>query len=60
LIQRCVKSLLLMVQAAHVSGVFETSNTLVGLAGVVSSGMDIKQMWESEVASLSAPSKKSQ
>ena len=55
LIQQCVKSLLLMVQAAHISGVFETSNTLVGLAGVISSGMDCKQMWEAEAASLSAP-----
>jgi hypothetical protein len=55
LIQQCVKSLLLMVQAAHISGVFETSNTLVGLAGVISSGMDCKQMWEAEAASLSGP-----
>ena len=55
LIQQCVKSLLLMVQAAHISGVFETSNTLVGLAGVISSGMDCKQMWEAEAASLTAP-----
>ena len=50
LIQQCVKSLLLMVQAGHLSGVFETSNTLVGLAGVISSGMDCKQMWDAEVA----------
>jgi hypothetical protein len=60
LIQQCVKSLLLMVQAAHISGVFESSNTLVGLAGVISSGMDCKQMWEAEVASLAAPTKKVQ
>ena len=53
LIQQCVKSLLLMVQASHISGVFETSNTLVGLAGLVTSGMDCKQMWDAEVASLS-------
>jgi hypothetical protein len=52
LIQQCVKSLLLMVQAAHLSGVFETSNTLVGFAGLVSSGMDCKQMWDAEVASM--------
>lgn len=52
LIQQCVKSLLLMVQAGHISGVFETSNTLVGLAGLISSGMDCKQMWDAEVASL--------
>jgi alpha-D-ribose 1-methylphosphonate 5-triphosphate synthase subunit PhnH len=50
LVQQCVKSLLLMVQAAHISGVFETNNTLVGLAGVISSGMDCKQMWDAEVA----------
>jgi hypothetical protein len=56
LIQQCVKSLLLMVQAAHLSGVFETSNTLVGLAGVISSGMDIKQMWESEAIAVSGGS----
>jgi len=55
LIQQCVKSLLLMVQAAHISGVFETSNTLVGLAGVISSGMDCKQMWEAEAVSVSGP-----
>jgi hypothetical protein len=60
LVQQCVKSLLLMVQAAHISGVFESSNTLVGLAGVISSGMDCKQMWEAEVASLATPSKKVQ
>ena len=53
LIQQCVKSLLLMVQAAHISGVFETSNTLVGLAGVISSGMDCKQMWDAEVLAVS-------
>lgn len=53
LIQQCVKSLLLMVQAAHISGVFESSNTLVGLAGVISSGMDCKQMWDAEVTLLS-------
>jgi hypothetical protein len=53
LIQQCVKSLLLMVQAAHISGVFETNNTLVGLAGVISSGMDCKQMWEAEALALS-------
>ena len=53
LIQQCVKSLLLMVQAAHISGVFETSNTLVGLAGVISSGMDCKQMWDAEALALS-------
>lgn len=52
LIQQSVKSLLLMVQAAHISGVFETSNTLVGLAGVISSGMDCKQMWDAEYATL--------
>ncbi len=52
LIQQCVKSLLLMVQAAHISGVFETSNTLVGLAGVITSGMDCKQMWDTEVVSI--------
>jgi hypothetical protein len=52
LIQQSVKSLLLMIQAAHISGVFETSNTLVGLAGVISSGMDCKQMWDSECMSV--------
>ena len=52
LIQQCVKSLLMVVQAAHISGVFETNNMLVGLAGVVSSGMDCKQMWDAEVAAV--------
>lgn len=52
LIQQSVKSLLLMIQAAHISGVFETSNTLVGLAGVISSGMDCKQMWDAEYVSI--------
>jgi hypothetical protein len=53
LLQQCVKSLLLMIQAAHISGVFETNNTLVGLAGVISSGMDCKQMWDAEVLAMS-------
>lgn len=52
ILQQCVKSLLLMVQAAHLSGVFETSNTLVGLAGVISSGMDCKQMLDTEAAAM--------
>lgn len=49
ILQQCIKSLLLMVQAAHLSGVFETTNALVGLAGVISSGMDLKQMLNAEV-----------
>ena len=53
ILQQCVKSLLMMVQAAHISGVFETSNTLVGLAGVVSSGIDCKQMWDNEAIAVS-------
>lgn len=52
LISQCVKSLLMMVQAGHLSGVFETSNTLIGLAGVITSGMDCKTVWDSERASL--------
>jgi hypothetical protein len=34
------------------SGVFETSNTLVGLAGVITSGLDCKQMWDAERSTL--------
>ncbi len=50
LIAQCVKSLLMMIQAGHLSGVFETSNTLIGLAGVITSGMDCKQIWDTEAA----------
>lgn len=52
LITQCVKSLLMMMQAGHLSGVFETSNTLVGLAGVITSGLDCKQMWDAERSTL--------
>ena len=51
LIQQCVKSILLMLQAGHISGVFETSSTLCGLAGFISSGMDCKQIWDAELTS---------
>lgn len=53
ILQQCVKSLLMMVQAAHLSGVFETNNTLVGFAGVISSGIDCKQMWDAETLAVS-------
>lgn len=51
LLTQCVKSLLMMVQAGHASGVFVTSNTFVGFAGVVTCSIDCRQMWNDVAAS---------
>jgi len=37
--------LLLMLQTAHLSRVYETSDVLVGLAGIITSGMDVMAQW---------------
>jgi Peroxisomal biogenesis factor 11 (PEX11) len=41
---RCVKSALLVFQGLHISGLVTTRNSLVGLAGVYTSYLDIKQL----------------
>merc|ERR1719198_2599847 len=39
------KHLLLMLQTAHLSRLYETSDVLVGLAGIITSGMDVLAHW---------------